>query len=376
MNTHTVIIGAGLSGLYAASLLEKQGVDYIVIEARPRIGGRILSSSIIDNVSNNNDINNTRSCDGLFDLGPSWFWPQQNPKFSQLIQQLNLSSFKQHETGDYLFQRAQNTPIERYKQEQIPSQGSMRVNGGMQAVVDKLSQKIPINRLRLNTKVFQIEYSDQTELNRVHITNENNQQVIEASNVIFALPHRLLAESITLIPDLPVDIKNNFLKKPTWMAAHAKFTAVYEQPFWYDNNLSGSASSQVGPLVEIHDATTPSGQGALFGFVGIDAQTRQQIGLDEVKQAALKQLVDLFGEQGQNPLAVELIDWSQEAFTATKADKNAPSDHPNYGLPKGVERLHAHGWYFSGTESAHHNGGYLEGALEASKNAIQAMNIQ
>lgn len=39
-----VIVGGGLSGLYAAFLLERQGIEnYVLLEARPAFGGRILS---------------------------------------------------------------------------------------------------------------------------------------------------------------------------------------------------------------------------------------------------------------------------------------------------------------------------------------------
>ena len=43
MKQRVVIIGAGISGLYAATLLEKTGVDYVILEARDRTGGRVLS---------------------------------------------------------------------------------------------------------------------------------------------------------------------------------------------------------------------------------------------------------------------------------------------------------------------------------------------
>jgi hypothetical protein len=39
----TIIIGAGLSGLYAACLLTKEKKPFVVLEARDRVGGRILS---------------------------------------------------------------------------------------------------------------------------------------------------------------------------------------------------------------------------------------------------------------------------------------------------------------------------------------------
>ena len=42
-DAHVVVIGAGLSGLYAASLLESRGIQVTVLEARERVGGRVLT---------------------------------------------------------------------------------------------------------------------------------------------------------------------------------------------------------------------------------------------------------------------------------------------------------------------------------------------
>jgi monoamine oxidase len=61
----TMIIGGGLSGIYAAYLLSQKNKPFIVLEARERIGGRILSPEHQEFFS---------------DLGPSWYWPEIHPK--------------------------------------------------------------------------------------------------------------------------------------------------------------------------------------------------------------------------------------------------------------------------------------------------------
>ena len=84
------IIGGGLSGLYAAFLLEQRGVkDYVLLEARETVGGRIESAP----VSTPETL--ARPPGGLdidrFDTGPTWYWPALQPKLDQLIRSLGLS---------------------------------------------------------------------------------------------------------------------------------------------------------------------------------------------------------------------------------------------------------------------------------------------
>ncbi|ODV61574.1 polyamine oxidase [Ascoidea rubescens DSM 1968] len=76
-----VIIGAGIAGLQAASELYHNGVkDVIILEARNRIGGRLLtmnSSSLID-PSTNKPV--------TYDLGATWFHDTlQNPLFDEYV---------------------------------------------------------------------------------------------------------------------------------------------------------------------------------------------------------------------------------------------------------------------------------------------------
>jgi len=70
-----VIIGAGLSGLTSAVLLQDR-YDVTIIEARDRTGGRIMG------------------IDG-HDMGPSWIWPHQK-NILKLIETLDLELFSQY----------------------------------------------------------------------------------------------------------------------------------------------------------------------------------------------------------------------------------------------------------------------------------------
>ncbi|HVW70423.1 MAG TPA: FAD-dependent oxidoreductase, partial [Steroidobacteraceae bacterium] len=68
MKTEVAIIGGGLAGLYAARLLQAAGANYVLVEARDRLGGRIFTVDAAGSL-----------CDDGFDVGPSWLWPRMQP---------------------------------------------------------------------------------------------------------------------------------------------------------------------------------------------------------------------------------------------------------------------------------------------------------
>ena len=187
---------------------------------------------------------------------------------------------------------------------------------------------------------------------------------LEAKHVALAMPPRLCSE-LHYEPRLGEPVAKFLDATPTWMAAHAKFTAVYETPFWREAGLSGDAMSRRGPMAEIHDIS-PMNRGpyALFGFIGLGAEARRQIGAEELTQAALQQLADIFGSAALSPLEAKLQDWSTEAFTAAPDDKRPLGHHPVYGLHESPDAPWTDRLHFISAETARENGGLIEGALQ------------
>ena len=103
MNTEITIIGGGISGLHTAYQLQKRGIDFVLIEARERLGGRILSNSYVANLEEKYDAKLS-----AYDLGPSWFWPSQT-NMETLLNELDLSDsvFSQQSTGKSLYEDQQ-----------------------------------------------------------------------------------------------------------------------------------------------------------------------------------------------------------------------------------------------------------------------------
>jgi monoamine oxidase len=101
------------------------------------------------------------------------------------------------------------------------------------------------------------------------------------------------------------------------MAPHSKFFALYDHPFWREAGLSGTAQSMVGPMMEMHDATTASVKAALFGFLGVAAEQRVLLGEEALTRACLDQFARIFGEEAGGPRATLFKDWAADPLTAT-----------------------------------------------------------
>lgn len=337
--TETIIVGAGLCGLALADALTARGQDVVLIEARDRVGGRILSIP------------------GGLDMGPAWFWPGQ-PRMEALTRRLGLTRFDQFSDGSLTFE--DETGAVQRGQGFASMEGSYRLHGGLGALTAALAAGLPEGCLRLNTAVTALERAGGGV--RVHTSGA----VLDAHRVVLALPPRLVA-GMSFDPIASDAIRAIWRQVPTWMAGQAKAIATYPTPFWRHEGLSGDAMSRRGPMVEIHDASPADASfGALFGFIGVPPSGR---GDDAALRAAVNaQFGRLFG--GNSPSSLHIKDWASDPFTASAADAVPLTDHPAYGLPDGARGLWEGRVVLSGTETAPVFGGYLEGALEAAETAL------
>lgn len=358
MKNPIVIVGAGLSGLQAASLLHAQGFNCKVLEARNRVGGRSLSVSDADSPEL-----------GKFDLGSTWFWPQYEKVITNLAQDLKLETFNQYTKGAMLMERAQNKPPERYALPENSNLRSMRFKGGVQSLIDAVAGTIPSEVIELETRVTSIRADEDGTTSVETITADGKEKIFSAAAVILALPPRIVVRDIAFSPSLPSNLIAELINKPTWMAGQAKAVVVYDRPFWRELGLSGFASSWVGPLQEIHDASPDAESGALFGFFGMPPRVRSELGKDKILDLVIDQLVRLFGAPAKNVSAILYKDWSEDPETAVEEDLESLRDFPSYGqLPD------AGSWekkiIFAGTETDSKFGGHLEGALRSAKQAV------
>ena len=349
----TIIIGGGLSGIYAASLLlAKKQTSVAVLEARPRTGGRILCEEH----------------NGFFaDLGPSWYWPRINPKMAALVRYLGLKHYPQFEKGLGIFQ-AKNRQTETFEGTPMNPTG-WRIEGGMAAIVKGLCRHIPQEVIRLNHPVCEIEKQGDFIEVSVGRHDQPPQCRFSADHVILALPPRLAARSILFTPDLSYDLTQAMLRASTWMAGQAKFFSLYSHAPWRNMGLSGQSFSLSGPIGEIHDGSceyqAPYG---LTGFAGIPALKRK--GKTLMIQKIIDQLQELYGPDAGKPLGLFYQDWAKEKYTATEYDLRSAHNHPEFLPPDRNTSIWEERLHFAGSETADHMGGYLEGALQSAERAV------
>ena len=353
--SEVLIVGAGLSGLALAAKLIERGIDVRVIEARNRSGGRMLSVA-----------STSKSIGAVhFDMGPSWIWPGQ-PQIESLLKSMNIDVFEQYSTGNLVYE--DELGLVRCDYDYSTMGGSLRIDGGMQLVINRLKKSLPDYSILESHRLVSIK----TPGDKIIATVETSKKTIElqANKIVFCVPPRLVATTIGFEPELPAGVIRSLKAIPTWMAGHGKFTATYDKPFWRDMGLSGDAISRKGPLMEIHDASPMNlACGALFGFVGLSAHSPDRKASALVENA-IKQLERLFGSRAANPVEVFFQDWALEQFTATEEDALS-GHHPDYGLTDNIKALKSRDIYFSSTESSANSGGFIEGALEAAENTAQ-----
>jgi len=335
--TDILIIGAGLTGLTLARNLEQQGRQYLVLEARDRIGGRIHTHKTENGPK--------------VELGATWFFPNFKTLY-KLLKNINVQLKEQFMKGNTLHENG-----ETQKPRKIYSSASndmFRISGGTSNIIktihDNLTNK---NNVLLSQQVKRISMKGSGM--EVETTAGS---VFKCNKVVTTIPPQLLYYSVQFEPKLPENLSQIMRKTHTWMGDSVKGVVTYDNAWWKDQGFSGGLYSNNGPVVQMYDQSDENGA-ALVGFLEDSSADKSQ---EQRKKAVIQQLIRVFGEKAANYKEYRDTAWKHEPFTMPPVVPRL-SRHSNVGHRIYQESYMEGRLYIGGTESSSYAGGFMEGAV-------------
>ncbi len=234
-----------------------------------------------------------------------------------------------------------------------------RLVGGPHAVAERVAAELG-SQLVLGAPVERIEHGSD------RVTISAAQVEVRAKRAIVAVPPALTA-AIAFDPPLPPGRAQLAMRMaPGWLT---KVTAIYSEPFWRDDGLSGEALSEDGPVTMTFDNSPPEGTpGALLGFVGgRDARAFATLGKSERRRAVLGCMEALFGPRARSAESYLEQDWTAEPWSRGGPVSNFATGGWTAAGP--ALRAPVGPIHWAGTETATRWMGYIDGAVSSGERA-------
>lgn len=342
IDTDVAIVGAGLAGLVAARRLVKAGASAAVVEARDRVGGRLLNEEIGDGK--------------VVEVGGQWIGPTQD-RMAALAAELGVETFPTYDEGKHLLEAggklasytgpitdarlrlvrdlsravsplaladfeqararldrmARRVPLDapwatpnaaaldgqtfatwvrrntrtaaarhlfELTTEAVwaaePADVSLlhvlfythsgsglntllgtgggaqqdRFHGGSQRIALLMAEQLGPERVRLGAPVRRIEHGDGEVVVRAGGFGDSAPLAVRAKRAIVAVPPTL-AGRIEYDPPLPA-LRDQLTQRMP-QGTVIKTMAIYREPFWREDGLSGQATSELGPARVVFD---------------------------------------------------------------------------------------------------------------------------
>lgn len=429
MSDDAIVVGAGLSGLVCARRLIDAGIKTIVVEARPRVGGRLWSG---------------RLGDAVVDLGGQWMSVDQ-PRLLALAAELGVASVPQPRAGRALDETtrslglfaqlaaalAQSRAVRRIERMMravpLDAPGSAASAGELDAIAlgpwlaGAIGNAIARERVAMHAELvfatdpaglsllaylarlgatggFAPRGADLPGGGRDHcfaggaqslalrladrlgdavrlgapvaaIERDGGGLVVRGKQGSHPARHVVLAVpprlAIPIAPMLPEPLRR--LAGAMQRGAVVKCFAAYDRAFWRDAGLSGEAYRPHGTVRAVVQACPSGGEAfALLAFVvGPAAEHWHERAPDDRRREVLETLAELFGDRARQPRDYLEADWAIDRWSAGCV----ASTPPGVLVGGATWRGHHDGLHLAGTEAAIRWPGYMEGAIEAGERA-------
>lgn len=333
-------MGAGLSGLMIAHELYKAGEkDFLVLESRNRIGGRIKTHQGID-------------------FGATWF-QNHHEHVIRLLEELQLDKFHQYSKGKSVLIYSTMAP-EHYFESDPNTPSAYRIVGNSDTMIQALARHFS-EKIMLGTAVTGVIET----ANGLSIETEGG--TYSAEKAICTVPPKI-ALRIEYTPELPESLSRVMDKTHTWMSNAIKVGLTFDTPFWRVNEFSGTIIGQVGAVTELYDHTNKEETHfALMGFVN---EGLRDFSSEERKRRILEYLSKYLGPEIMNFETYAEKDWSEDQHTSCETIKSVYMS-PAYGNPVFEKMYFGDKLLFSGAETSPVYGGYMDGAIYSAIRAVK-----
>lgn len=244
-----------------------------------------------------------------------------------------------------------------------------RVVGGTQLISERMADELgdvvhlgfPVRRIRWRQMPGDVEEAP-LEIGPHPVTVEADGLTVSARSAVIALPPAV-AGRLEYDPVLPA-IRDGLTQRMV-QGTVVKCHAIYSEPFWRADGLSGQATSADGPVSVTFDNSPPSGEpGVLLAFLeGNAARRATDLPPAERQRIVIDCLVRLFGPRAANPERFVDKAWAADEFARGCYGGYLPTGAwLMYGeaLRKPVGPLH-----WAGAETATKWAGYMDGAISS-----------
>lgn len=333
-----IIIGAGLSGLITGYRLKIAGIPFKILEARNRLGGRINTVY--------------RNPNTPVEMGATWFGAYHQ-NLMALLKELEIGYYEQYMKGTVFFQPFSTSPAQSI---QMPSQPpSYRISGGTSHLIDTLYHKLDKSEVLLNQSVTEIKFKNDS----VEVIATD---AFECSHVVMAIPPKLWSKKIVFSPPIPNELKDIAQHTHTWMEDSIKVALTYAEPFWRQEQISGTLFSNTGPITEFYDHCNHDVSAyVLCGFIN---SSFKLLSARERRAKVLAQITTVFGAKAEEFIAYNECVWSDEEYTY-ETSKSPLFPHQNNGHIIFSNTFNDNRLFISSAEAALEFSGYMDGAVHS-----------
>jgi monoamine oxidase len=232
-----------------------------------------------------------------------------------------------------------------------------RFVGGSQLVSIRMAEELGDGVVHLGSPVTRVEQDD----GQVRVSAGTG-LTATGTAVVVALPPTLTSR-IAYDPPLPGHRDQLVQRMP--QGSVIKCMAIYDEPFWRGEGLSGMATSDTGPAKIVFDNSPPDGSpGVLLGFLeGERARVIGRLPAEERRRQIVDGLARLFGPRASKPTGFVEKSWAEDEWTrGCYGCYMPPGAWTSFGdaLRAPIGRIH-----WAGAETATVWNGYMDGAVQS-----------